>query len=48
MEYDEMGGTCSTLDGINCFRTLVGKPQGKRTLWRSRSRWVDNIKVGLG
>jgi hypothetical protein len=25
----------------------VGKPEGKRPLGRSRSRWVDNIKIDL-
>jgi hypothetical protein len=29
------------------FTTLVGKPQGKRPLRRSRRRWVDNIKIDL-
>jgi hypothetical protein len=26
---------------------LVGKPEGKRPLGRSRRRWVDNIKMDL-
>jgi hypothetical protein len=26
---------------------LVGKPEGKRSLGRPRSRWVDNIKMDL-
>jgi hypothetical protein len=26
-------------------RILVGKPEGKRPLGRSRRRWVDNIKM---
>jgi hypothetical protein len=26
---------------------LVGKPEGKRPLGRSRRRWVDNIKMNL-
>jgi len=25
----------------------VGKPEGKRSLWRSRVRWEDNIKIDL-
>jgi hypothetical protein len=25
----------------------VGKPEGKRTLGRSRCRWEDNIKIDL-
>ena len=26
---------------------LVGKPEGKRPLWRQRRRWDDNIKMDL-
>jgi hypothetical protein len=26
-------------------RVLVGKPEGKRPLWRPRRRWEDNIKM---
>jgi hypothetical protein len=29
------------------YRILVGKPEGKRPLRRSRRRWVDNIKIDL-
>jgi hypothetical protein len=35
----------------NAYRILVGKPEGKRPLGRSRHRWVDNIKMdhrGIG
>ena len=28
-------------------RVLVGKPEGKRPLWRLRRRWEDNIKMDL-
>jgi len=28
-------------------RVLVGKPEGKRSLRRSRRRWEDNIKMDL-
>jgi hypothetical protein len=28
-------------------RMLVGKPDGKRPLGRSRCRWVNNIKMDL-
>jgi hypothetical protein len=31
----------------NAYRLLVGKPQGKRPLGRSRRRWVD-IRMDLG
>jgi hypothetical protein len=31
----------------NTFKTLIGKPEGKRTLGRSRRRWVDNVRIDL-
>jgi hypothetical protein len=31
----------------NAYRILVGKPEGKRPLGRTRRRWVDNIKIDL-
>jgi hypothetical protein len=31
----------------NVYRLLVGKPEGKRPLRRSRRRWMDNIKMDL-
>ena len=27
------------------YRVLVGKPEGRRPLGRSRRRWVDNIRM---
>jgi len=29
------------------YRVLVGKPEGKRPLWRPRCRWVNNNKMDL-
>ena len=29
------------------YRVLVGKPEGKRPLGKSKHRWEDNIKMGL-
>jgi hypothetical protein len=29
------------------YRVLVGKPEGKRPLGKSRRRWDDNIKMDL-
>ena len=29
------------------YRVLVGKPEGRRPLWRPRRRWVDNIRLDL-
>ena len=31
----------------NAYRVLVGKPEGKRPLGRTRRRWEDNIKMDL-
>jgi hypothetical protein len=31
----------------NAYRILVGKPEGRRQLGRSRRRWVNNIKMDL-
>jgi len=43
-----MGGVCSTMgERRGVFRVLVGKPEGKRLLERSRRRWEDNIKMAL-
>jgi len=29
------------------YRVLVGKPEGKRPLWRPTYRWVNNIRMDL-
>jgi hypothetical protein len=29
------------------YRALVGKPEGRRSLGRSRRRWEDNIQMDL-
>jgi hypothetical protein len=34
-------------DRRGAYRILVGKPEGKRPLGRSRVRWEDNIKMGF-
>ncbi len=40
---------CSTYGGQmrSAYRVLVGKPEKKRSLGRSRRRWEDNIKMHL-
>jgi hypothetical protein len=38
--------TC-TGEKRNVYRILVGKPEGKRPLGRSRRRWEDNIRMDL-
>jgi hypothetical protein len=48
IENNEMGWACGTygrLEGL--YRVLVGKPEEKRPLGRSRRRWVDNIGMDL-
>ena len=36
-----------TGEGRGVYRALVWKPEGKRQLGRSRSRWKNNIKMDL-
>jgi hypothetical protein len=31
----------------NVYRTLVGKPEGKKLLGRPRYKWVNNVKMDL-
>jgi hypothetical protein len=33
--------------GRGVYRVLVGSPEGKRPLGRSRRRWQDNIEMDL-
>jgi len=43
-----MVGACGAYgEGKGVYRVLVGKPEGKRPLERSRRRWEDNIKMDL-
>jgi hypothetical protein len=43
-----MGRACSTnREKRDAYRILVGNPEGKRPLGRSRRRWVENIKIDL-
>jgi hypothetical protein len=34
-------------EGRGVYRVLVGRPEGKRPLGRSRCRWKNNIKTDL-
>jgi hypothetical protein len=34
-------------EGRGVYSILVGRPEGKRPLGRTRSRWEDNIKMDL-
>jgi hypothetical protein len=40
-------GHVARMEKRNAYRSLVGKPGGRRPLGRPRCRWVDNIKMGL-
>ena len=42
-----MGRACSQNGGRSAFKILTGIPSGKRTLWRPRRRWEDNIRMDL-
>jgi hypothetical protein len=43
-----MGGARSTYgEKRGIYRVLVGKPEGKRPLWRPMRRREDNIKMDL-
>ena len=43
-----MGAACSTYGKRrDVYRVLVGKPEGKRPIGRSRRRCEDNIKMDL-
>jgi hypothetical protein len=44
-----MGWVCSTIgEKRNAYKVLVGKPEGKRPLGKTRHRWEDNINMDLG
>jgi hypothetical protein len=42
-----MGRTRRRNGEKNAYRSLVGKPQGKRQIGSLRRRWEDNIKLDL-
>ena len=48
IEKNEMGGACREYGGgRGVYIVLMGKPEGKRPLGRTRRRWEDNIKMDL-
>ena len=48
IEKNEMGAACSAYRGEEThIQCLVGKPEGKRPLWRPRRRWEENINMDL-
>jgi hypothetical protein len=42
-----MGGTCTVRKKRGAWRALVGKPEGKRPLERSRRKWENNVKMDV-
>jgi len=40
-----VGGACGAYGKGGVKRVLVGKPEGKMPLGRTRCRWEDNIKI---
>ena len=42
-----VGHVARMKEGRGIHKVLVGKPKGKRPLWRPRRRWEDNIKMDL-
>jgi hypothetical protein len=43
-----MGGVCNTNgENRNAYWKLLGKPEKKRPLGRTRHMWEDNIKMYL-
>jgi len=43
----QAGHVASIRERRAIYRVLVGKPEGKRPLRRTRFRWDDNIKMDL-
>ena len=43
----EAGHVARMGEGRCVHRVLMGKPEGKRPLGRTRRRWEDNIKIDL-
>ena len=35
-----------TFNALSAY-CLLGKPEGRRPLWRPRRRWVDNVRTDL-
>jgi len=42
-----MGHVARTGESTGVYRVLVGKPEGKRPLGKSRCRWEDNTETDL-
>jgi hypothetical protein len=48
LDLKEVSGACDT-HGIDkySYKSIYGKPEGKRPIGRPRRRWKDNIKMYL-
>jgi hypothetical protein len=44
----ELAGHSTTGENRNVCRLLVGNPEEKRPLGRTRRRWLDDIKMDVG
>jgi hypothetical protein len=42
------GHVARMVEKRDAYRLLVGKPEGKRPLGRSRRRWMDLLELGWG
>jgi hypothetical protein len=42
-----LGHVAIMREGRDVYWVLVGKPEGKRLLWKPRRRWEDDIKMDL-
>jgi hypothetical protein len=42
-----VGHVALTGERRGIYRVMVGKPEGKGSLWRPMRRWEDNIKMDL-
>jgi hypothetical protein len=40
-----VGHVAHIAEMTNAYKTVIGNPEGKRTLGRPRRRWEDNIKM---
>ena len=41
------GHVARMVERRDAYRVLVGKPEGKRPLGRTRRRWENNIKIDV-
>jgi len=43
-----LAGQVARMGEMNAYNILIGNPEGKKPLGRSRSRWDDSIRMDLG